>query len=84
MLQPNSPSCGNQSAHISLTARRPDTHAAAHRPAPAHPGLIPAAAQHAAVLAPVKGNNALDRGCAPRHPGLTGEQKRMIRTPEQK
>jgi len=25
-LQPNSPSSGNQSAHISLTARRPDTH----------------------------------------------------------
>ena len=28
-LQPNSPSCGNQPAHISLTARRPDTHATA-------------------------------------------------------
>ena len=26
-LQPNSPSSGNQPAHISLTARRPDTHA---------------------------------------------------------
>ena len=26
-LQPNSPSCGTQPAHISLTARRPDTHA---------------------------------------------------------
>ena len=25
-LQPNSPSCGNQPAHISLTARRRDTH----------------------------------------------------------
>jgi hypothetical protein len=36
------------------------------------------------VLAPVKGNNALDRGCAPRHPGLTGEQKKMIRTPRPK
>jgi len=67
VLQPNSPSCGNQPAYISLTARRPDTHVASYRPAPARLVLVPAAAQHAAVLAAVKENSALDRGCAPRH-----------------
>jgi len=76
-LQPNSPSCGNQPAHISLTARRPDTHATPGTgSAPDSPSVLPAAAQHAAVLTAVKGNCTLDGGCAPRHPGLSGSRQR--------
>ena len=73
-LQPNSPSCGNQPAHISLTARRHDTHVTCYRPAPTF--LIPGARKPVGVLTVVKGHTTLDHRCAPRPPAATGQQEK--------